>query len=406
MRNLVFALVLASVLAPVHSSALSIDVVRVMGPETRSPDGDSFSSAEPFRPRGDTVVVWAITEGDVWAAYQMGPDSVVPLIEDRPGDGYNGLAVRAVDEIGEAVYVATPTFPSVQSLYARRPGTFEPIAGGGQFGPGGERLGSFGDAALDGDDIAFIAGESSPTNVYALLGDTLELLADRSTVMPGLERSGFTFGGPTLSDGRVYFTGGKADLFEPQAGIYVSDGDQLSVLIDTRDAVPGRNDTFDGFGSPETDGARLLFSGFIRSPSGFPEFEGLYLLEDGALTTIADTATALPGDAGTFLFSSRYFLGEDFVLFGATGTDGVGIFLKQGDEIVELLGDGDELDLGVISYVYPGFDSLSGNSFSFVANAEGGRAIYLARIVPEPTTAVLIGAGLILLGTRTNRPIS
>ncbi len=373
------------------ASGLSLEVVRIVGPEIRSPDGDGFVALEAMGRRGDGVLLWGITEGDVWGAYEANADSLVPLIEDRPGDGFNGLILRSGDEDGEVIYSDSPTIPSVQSLYVHRPDSLELIARGGWPAPGGGSFGAFGEAALEGDDVAFLAGPTSAIDVYLRHEGTIALIAGGSTIVPGFEESGFTFFQPQLVNGRVYFGGGTGDdPFNVRAGIYSADGGDLSVVVDTTREIPGRNETFDGFGPLSTDGERFLFGGYTTGPGGFPQSGGLYLLEDGVIQTIADSTTLLPGDAGSFAFSSHYFLGEDFVLFGNNG----GIYMNRGGEIVELVARGGSLDLGVISYAYLGEDALSGDTFSFIANAERGRAIYVARIVPEPGTALLLGLGL------------
>jgi hypothetical protein len=186
--------------------------------------------------------------------------------------------------------------------------------------------------SLAAGSVAFAGFGSGQSGIYLHDGDSLRLVADLNTPIPGGTGNFTNFTGELSTDGvRVAFRA----FGEGQEGIYFDTGGSLIVVADRNTPVPGGMGNFDTLESPAADGGAVAFTGVGSS------FErGIYLYDEGALSVIVDRNTPVPGGAGQF---HRFWLGPEgldegavaflggVTLSGPQGTEG--IYLKTGSSI-------------------------------------------------------------------------
>ena len=121
---------------------------------------------------------------------------------------------------------------------------------------------------------------------------TFTKIADRNTFVPGRAETFFSVA-PRDLDGQVcYLTGSASSGFQ---GLFAWDGTNLTTLLDTSSTAPGTGAPFTGFTSAHADHGRVVVA--ANTSDGRT---GLYLLYQGAVTTVADTATPVPSGSGHF----------------------------------------------------------------------------------------------------------
>ncbi|NJK88078.1 MAG: hypothetical protein HC923_00925 [Myxococcales bacterium] len=125
------------------------------------------------------------------------------------------------------------------------------------------------------------------------------MIADTQTAIPGgqgtfARLAGDLSAGPSIAvNGAIAFDGYGND---GQVGIYQHHGDSLSVVADTSTPIPGSTGTFTGFGSVSADHHTLTFRGF-----GPGSYVGLFqrTSPSSPITTVVETGTVLPKSNGT-----------------------------------------------------------------------------------------------------------
>jgi len=158
--------------------------------------------------------------------------------------------------------------------------------------------------ALDGDFVAFIGGNSlHPGSPFAVsvTGGPITSIANDSTLMPGepdLPTAEFIgFGGFSLDGGTVVFVGAglkqNIPFGEPVGGVYRDTGSGIEAVANTTTAIPGRAGSFlpQHFGRPSADGGQIAFC--VQST-------GVYATTASGLIAVADDATPIPGGVGNF----------------------------------------------------------------------------------------------------------
>jgi hypothetical protein len=195
--------------------------------------------------------------------------------------------------------------------------------------------------SLDNGSIAFVAngilstepfqvvGPQGVLGIYTNLGGTLNVLADTRTKVPGSTRNFFSFGSPSLKNGSVAFAGSLSQG-SPTQGIYTSINGALNTVADVNTPVPGSTDNFGYLTAPSIDNERVAF---LRSGLGFP-IEGVYTNLNGSLSAIANMNTPIPGGTGNFTRFLHPSLSNGIVTFiGFRDSDDVsqaGIYTNQG----------------------------------------------------------------------------
>jgi probable HAF family extracellular repeat protein len=264
--------------------------------------------------------------------------------------------------------------------------------------------------------VAFVGGgENDRWGIYTARGGTLSRLVDTSTPVPNDTRTFRYFGSPVLAGDRLAFL---ADLDDNTQGIYLHDlaTGTLSVVADSNTPLPGGVGNFTSFGFGP--GSGLDFDGDIIAFVGDVEFRdhgalGIYRydLATGALTTIAEDGTPVPGQPteqfGSFFQSVSVDDGQVAFQYGAFVesrfeeflTPFYGIYSDLGGPLEKVLALGDMLDGIMVDMPGPrsspvleiGPEALDGNQIAMLVQLEdGSRAIYIAKLIPEPATMTLI----------------
>jgi hypothetical protein len=266
--------------------------------------------------------------------------------------------------------------------------------------------------SIDNGSIAFHAysdwglGVSQLRGAYLARDGELSRIAVTTMPKPGDDTRtfgpGFAF--PTINGGKAAFIAG--------ASIYLHDlhTGKTTPVVDTTIQIPGHEETFLNYNVLENgldlDGGKIAFIGdrFVRS--------GVYVADaaSGLVTTIAENGTTLydpefwrTGDAfrsvsidqGRIAF--QYSIGDGLLAAG----DGPiripefhGVYSNLSGSLARVLGTGDMLDGNLVSRVHMGRQGLDdGQLLIEVSFADNSEALYVARLIPEPGTLVLLATG-------------
>jgi len=233
---------------------------------------------------------------------------------------------------------------------------------------GGLTFTSVSQATKDGDDVAFKGGDSAGGDgIYARLGGELVRIADRSTPIPTGGGTFYLMVRPYLDNGAALFLGANGN--QSVQALYVGDGSWISMVAGSDRAsynaprlkdgtvaffqrfscgvclatggnvtsvvppgttMPGTSGPFQDFTSLSYDGITIVFGGV-----GPGSEQALFAWRDGALQTIADLATIIPGrDVPFESFGETDVHGDDIVFEGGGAFAGnsrpVGVFRRVG----------------------------------------------------------------------------
>ena len=286
--------------------------------------------------------------------------------------------------------------------------------------------------AIDARDTNFDEG------IYRLEGGVMTTIADRTTVIPGTSDTFFYFTEVSLDNGVVGFRG--KDPFQ-QVGIYTDSGTGLNTVADTNNTtVPDLGGTFTTFQKLSMNDGVISFSALGTQGNGVYSFEsnllqtvadaqdfvpgtsdlflffrdvstkagltafygesslgasgGIYLEDNGQLTTIAELGQSIPNSLGTFNFFSDVMLEEDGVFFHGSGTTSSAIYYWSDGQLNRVIGGGDTLDGKTVNTTLLSTDAVDGNSLAFrVLFTDGSWGIYrsdFSAAVPEPSSLVFL----------------
>lgn len=142
-------------------------------------------------------------------------------------------------------------------------------------------------------------------------------MADENTPIPGGTGTFTSVRYPWLDGGRILFAGEGAD---GQQGIYLWDGESISVVVDRQTLIPEGDGTFTDFAfnwsQPSICGDAVAFRG-----TGGNDQEGIYLERDGLLVKVIDRSDTLEGKSIKELVMGHQSLTEDTLAFRVRFTD-------------------------------------------------------------------------------------
>jgi hypothetical protein len=150
------------------------------------------------------------------------------------------------------------------------------------------------------------------------------------------------------------------------------------VVIDGSTMAPGGG-FFSYLGNP-AGGSSAAFHGFTTAGG-----EGIYLHANGTITTIADTATPVPGGVGTFSgFFDTVSLDESAVTFHAFLNSGTGIYTNRFGRLQKIAATGDVLDGSTVTNLNLARDAAAENIVLYSARLSDGRDGVFVKLLPVP----------------------
>ncbi len=204
--------------------------------------------------------------------------------------------------------------------------------------------------SISGSNVAFGGCTEAGQGIYAYIDGSLQVIADTNTRSPDGGRfhifAMHEGASPAISGRNIAFGATTTNDFSGHAIFAYIDG-SLQLIVDNYTEVPGGGgELFAHFGmysgaEPSISRENVAFSAKIDK--GFNTW-GIYAYIDGALRTIADTDTIVPGRDVPFsgfylvLGLSTAIDGEVVVFGGAGG--GEGIYASVPDPDADLDGDG------------------------------------------------------------------
>jgi len=288
-----------------------------------------------------------------WVALLLVASSQMPLSPAAEGGArhdraafLDGYVIEKVADTGTPVPGGAGTFvalgtPSIgggtvafrgdgadgqQGVYALREGALAAVADLDTPAPGGPApFTRFGPASLDGEvsvssegTVAFIGQSLNRIGIYTNAGSPLSLLVDDTFATPGLAGATFANFFHISHDGGQVALTAVSDGFHQ--GLYLAGGSTLSIVADSNTLMPGRALPFSDFGLSGPGGRPSLHAGEVAFiGSGGHPYAGVYRYGAGALSTIADQDTPVPGGRTTFAAFSEPDIHAGEVVFRSNG---------------------------------------------------------------------------------------
>jgi hypothetical protein len=322
--------------------------------------------------------------------------------------------------------IAFQAFGNVDGVYLYRDGAISVVADDNTLVPGtSARFDSFGfldRPVMHNGLLVFLGDASEPdlrSGAYSFADGTLSTIADTDTPVPGQMRNFefFEFSEPAIHDGAVAFVGNQFE--EP--GIYLAQSGSLQVVADTTTALPDDPaKSFFDFGSPygglDMDHTTIAFV----SDGGIYRFDR----QSGVIRTVADTSALVPDGEGELFdgFFETVSVSEGRVAFGygdllggpfgpAPDPPFFGVYVELDDALQKVIAVDDALDGKIVERAWMGTQGFRGDEIAvWVEFADGTEGVYVATLVPEPATIVLIliaaaalAARLLLFDLRAGR---
>ncbi|MCB1129264.1 MAG: hypothetical protein KDM81_22380, partial [Verrucomicrobiae bacterium] len=205
------------------------------------------------------------------------------------GDGLRiGLAVVCLGLAGEAN--ATPSHAGRPFVLIARTGISDPVAG---------FVNGFGRAQAVGDSVVFVVRDfANATGVFRGRGGPIEGVAQTGTSVGDSTLGHFHdgFARDTTASDEVAIAAGAT----PADGILLTDGTAFTTMLPSGTLLPNSGGKVANvIGEPYLAGGNLAVIAWHDPGDGNgPDFRGVYRVAEGALETVADTATELPGEFG------------------------------------------------------------------------------------------------------------
>ena len=221
----------------------------------------------------------------------------------------------------------------------------------------GNAFSSFGSYAIDGGDVAFVAqDDSGTTGIFLSSQGTLTQIADTNTQLPGATGTFTGFSGVVIDNGDVAFTNGNPNN-SLQTSVHSYSGGVLRTLVTENTIIPGSGQTFSAvrFLIGLDDGTLVVNRG---------NGQGIYTvpITGGALETIADTSSAVPGGNPTFSSLSGASIEDEIIAF--TGRLPEGIYASIDGELVNIISRGDVLNGQTVQDLRLSKDGIDGNQLA------------------------------------------
>lgn len=378
---------------------------KIADESTSIPDGSgTFTGFDPPSVSGGKVAFMGNGASSQKGVYTNVPGSLTKVVDRNdtvPGEVFNYGNFNSFSFDGTNVaYTYTGG-----GIYTNVGGTFNIVAAPSTASfptaiPGGSGdFTSLATPSIHGGKVAFEgSGASSQNGIYSNSSGTLGAVADTGTPIPPALADNFTsFNGPAIHSGNVAFRG--ASSFPASNGIYTSIGGSTSAVADLTTSIPSGSGSFTGFNDPSFDGTNVVFPGTGASQSG------IYTDLGGSLVAVADETTLIPDGSGTFTsFSSPTLDGGVIAFVGGGSASQLGIYSTHGGSLMKVIDNGDLLDGKVIASSSLALrlatdEGLDGDSIAFeVRFDDGTEGIYLATLVPEPSSFFLAGVAVSALG--------
>ncbi len=117
-------------------------------------------------------------------------------------------------------------------------------------------------------------------------------------------------------------------------------------IVDTSTPIPGGAGNFTHFGFPVIDGQHVAFQGLGDNGQA-----GIYLSSSGALSTVVDRTSKLPGSAENYAAFGVPGLEGSNIAFGATGTTSpLGVYARRGGVLETIASVGDPMPGGTKNF--------------------------------------------------------
>jgi hypothetical protein len=291
--------------------------------------------------------------------------------------------------------------PANAGIYSNVTGSLAAVVNIATAFPTGGTFTGFSIPSLSGTTVAFGGTNSGPGTMLGVFTKTgaapLVTVATTTTAAP----TGGTFtsfvdptNGPTVpgvSGSNVAF---NAVTSGGQSGVFASLGGTITTVATTATAVPGGSGNFTSFGfTPNIDGSQVAFYGVSSGRTG------VYTWSGGTVTRVADTTTAAPtGGTFTGFLSTAVALSGGHVAFrGTTSLGTTGVYTDLTGSLQKVVATGDVLGGKTVSSVNISDFAYTGGSVAVLtAFSDGSSAVYTFQPVPEPAGLLaLAAAGLV-----------
>lgn len=160
-----------------------------------------------------------------------------------------------------------------------------------------------------------------------------------------------------------------------QIGIYSAKGAMVTTLVDSVTAVPGQAGNFTLLTHPQLDSGNAMFTG--AGSSG----QGIYTVIDGAVDVVVDTSDAIPGGSGNFTvfnFGQKHALdGTDVAFIGSGSSGQAGVYTAVGGTLSVVADLNTPVPGGSGNFTAFGNVSMDGGSVAFEGiDGAGQRGVY------------------------------
>ncbi|MCK8600622.1 DUF7453 family protein [Desulfoferrobacter suflitae] len=247
----------------------------------------------------------------------------------------------------------------------------------------------FGSSLVSASHVFFGAsGPLGQSGIYAFDGSTLEKRVDLNTAIPGGAGNFSSITAFWISGASVAFLGSGPGV---GSGIYLSDGATLSKVVDTNTPIPDGTGNFSNFEpSFRISGGKVTFKGL-----GSGGQQGVYLFDGSVLRKVADLTTDIPpvvtGVSNRFTSFHFPIINTGSVVFQAIGAVIEGIYHYRGSTLSSVADTATPIPGG--SGNFTGFAGYDNSGCNVVFRGQGSSAqegIYLGTPSNPSLPAVLL----------------
>ena len=390
---------IAALLVPAASAlGAGSTFTKIADTSTPVPSGSgtfmNFSSAT-LTSNGASFLGGGVQSGLYFAADGAGITRAVDTNTPMPGSTGNVANFNGFSQDGDVtVLTALDAGAAHRGVYRATNGVLTQVAGRGDVLPTSDPTKSFTIASIlvpsaDNGHVAFNAIASSTMGIQAIFGTfggSVRPIVDTFMTAPGTAYKFGSFAPPQLRGNKIAFYGTYFDPGGHKPGVYLADDAMVTSRVADVNMARPNGGVFSAFSATVGfDGSTVTFVG---QTAGVPD--GVFASIGGALVTIADRSTAVPGGGGATFDRFGDFTGVDggsIVFSGTAGAGAInGVYLWRGGGIDEIVGVGDTIDGKTVREVAMGFDRpIYGDRVALsLWFTDNSRAVYVAT-VPEPS---------------------